>query len=178
MALTESEPIELGTKAPDFALPAAEGGTLRLSDCEATHGLVVMFICNHCPYVIAIEARLVELANDYASKGVGFVAIMSNDVARYPADGPDKMREKGYPFPYLYDESQEVAKAYGAVCTPDLFVFDSGLQLAYHGRLDDSWKDPAAVTRRDLRLALDSLLAGESPSAEQIPSMGCSIKWK
>lgn len=178
MALTESEPIALGTPAPDFALPEAKGGTVRLSDCRQAHGLVVMFICNHCPYVIAIESRLVELANDYDARGIGFVAIMSNDVARYPDDAPDKMADKGYPFSYLYDESQEVAKAYGAVCTPDLFVFDGSLQLAYHGRLDDNWKDPTAVTQRDLSLALDALLAGQPPAAQQIPSMGCSIKWK
>ena len=182
MALLESEPIPLGTKAPDFALPATDGTTCSLADFSDKKGLVVMFICNHCPYVIAVEDRLLDLGRDFVPRGIGFVAVMSNDAARYPADGPAKMAErvaeKAYPFPYLYDESQDVARAYGAVCTPDIFVFDRNLALAYHGRIDDSWKDASAATQHEMRDALDAIAEGRAPKTEQWPSMGCSLKWK
>ena len=130
----------------------------------------------------AVEDRLIDLGNEYGKQGVGFVAVMPNDVERYPADAPDKMAErvveKGYPFPYLFDENQDVARAYGAVCTPDLYVFDGDLALAYHGRIDDNWKNPGEVTRHEMRAALDALVAGEPLPEEQFPCMGCSIKWK
>ena len=182
MALTESEPIALGTRAPDFELPGIDGKTFSLDSFSGANGLVVMFICNHCPYVIAVEDRLVELGRSFIPPGVAFVAIMPNDVERYPDDAPDKMKqrsdEKGYPFPYLYDESQATARAYGAVCTPDIYVFDADLELAYHGRIDDNWKEPAAVTKRELAAAIEAIVGGEKPSQEQNPTIGCSIKWK
>ena len=182
MALTESEPIALGTRAPDFELPGIDGKTFSLDSFSGANGLVVMFICNHCPYVIAVEDRLVELGRSFIPQGVAFVAIMPNDVERYPDDAPDKMKqrsdEKGYPFPYLYDESQATARAYGAVCTPDIYVFDADLELAYHGRIDDNWKEPAAVTKRELAAAIEAIVGGEKPSQEQNPTIGCSIKWK
>jgi thiol-disulfide isomerase/thioredoxin len=143
--------------------------------------LVLMFICNHCPYVKAIEERLLTLGRDYRSKA-HFLAICSNDCNDYPEDAPaelaKRVREKNYPFPYLIDESQEVARAYGAVCTPDLYVYDSQHRLAYRGRLDDSWRAPEKVQHQELKQALDSLLAGSPAPSEQNPSMGCSIKWK
>jgi peroxiredoxin len=182
MALTYSPPVELGALAPSFTLPATDGQTYSLDHFSDAQALVVMFICNHCPYVIAVQQRLIDLANDYAPQGVAFVAISSNDATRYPDDSFEKMaqvaQELGYPFPYLYDESQEVAQAYGAVCTPDLFVFNAQHQLAYRGRLDDNWKDASAVTSHDLRDALDALLSNQAPPTEQKPSMGCSIKWR
>jgi hypothetical protein len=141
-----------------------------------------MFICNHCPYVQAVEDRLIALANTFQARGVGFVAIMSNDVTRYPDDHPTRMKQraaqKHYPFPYLYDETQEVARAYGAACTPDLFLFDGQRALVYHGRLDDSWKDPTQVKREYLGDAITAVLDGKKPDSEQLPCMGCSLKWK
>lgn len=141
-----------------------------------------MFICNHCPYVQAIEDRLIDLQREFAAESVQLVGICSNDAVNYPDDSPANLKkrwqEKGYGFPYLVDEDQSVAKAYGAVCTPDLYVFDETRRLAYHGRLDDSWKEPDKVTRRDLADAIRTLLAGKPVQSEQIPSMGCSIKWK
>jgi len=182
MALTESEPIPLGTRAPAFQLPGIDGKTYSLDSFAGAKGLVVMFICNHCPYVVAIEDRLIELGRSFIPRGIEFVAIMPNDVEHYPDDAPDKMKErsdeKGYPFPYLYDESQATARAYGAVCTPDIYVFDAGLELAYHGQIDDNWKEPAAVTKRELAGALEAIAAGKKPSEEQNPTIGCSIKWK
>ncbi len=142
----------------------------------------VFFYCNHCPYAKAIEGRLLELEKDYRDRGFRFVAISANDAATYPDDSFANMKkrsdERGYGFPYLYDESQSVARAFGAVCTPDLYVFDRDRKLAYHGRLDDSPMDAAKVKRRELREAVDALLAGRSPEAHQNPSIGCSIKWK
>jgi hypothetical protein len=141
-----------------------------------------MFICNHCPYVKAVEDRLIELQRQYGPRGVQLVGICSNDAATYPDDAFDRLaerwRQKDYGFPYLHDESQQVARAFGAVCTPDIYVFDRERQLAYRGRIDDSWKDPSKVTRRDLAGALDALLAGGRPSADQKASIGCSIKWR
>ncbi|MDP3919330.1 MAG: thioredoxin family protein [Candidatus Omnitrophota bacterium] len=182
MVLLHSDKRSLGQPAPDFQLRGVDGNDYSLSSFSDSRVLVVMFICNHCPYVVAIEDRLIELQRDYSGKGVQLVGICANDPTDYPDDSPDNLRkrwvEKSYGFPYLVDEVQDVARAYGAVCTPDLFVYDANRKLAYHGRLDDNWKDPGSVKKRDLREALDALLAGRAPGAEQTPSMGCSIKWK
>jgi thiol-disulfide isomerase/thioredoxin len=182
MALMESETLSLGSAAPEFALPGTDGETYSFDSFPDSKTYVVMFICNHCPYVQAIEDRLLDLGRELGPKGAAFFGVMSNDVASYPADHPDRMREqvlaKGYPFPYLYDENQDMARAYGAVCTPDIFVFDGERKLAYHGRVDDNWKDASAVTRHELRDALNALLAGDKPSDEQLPTIGCSLKWK
>jgi peroxiredoxin len=168
-------------QAPDFELPATDGNSYSLASFDEADVLVVMFICNHCPYVKAVRQRLVELAEDKAAESVAFAAISSNDAKNYPEDSFDKMKEVaeefGFPFPYLYDETQQVARKYGAVCTPDFFVFDEDRQLRYRGRLDDNWKDASKVTRHDLRDAIDTLLSGETPDADQVPSRGCSIKW-
>ena len=180
MALIETS-SPLGMRAPDFDLLATDGGRYARDDFEESKVLVVMFICNHCPYVKAVNQRLIDLADSYDTE-VAFVAICSNDAERYPDDGFDRMKEVaeqlGFPFPYLWDETQRIAEDYGAVCTPDFFVFDDDRELAYRGRLDDSWKDANAVTQQDLRLAIDALLRGERPSDQQHASMGCSIKWK
>ncbi len=182
MALTYSTPLVLGTPAPDFQLPGTDGHTYSLASFTSAPALVVVFTCNHCPYARALEDRLIATARAYADRGVRFVAISANDANAYPEDSFAKMREraeaKGYPFPYLYDESQQVAKAYDAVCTPDLYIFDAQQKLAYHGRFDDNWKDPNQVTRRDLELALDQALAGKPVDFDQLPSMGCNIKWR
>lgn len=184
MALTESNMLDLGIKAPDFNLPdTISGKNISLADVATDKATVVMFICNHCPYVIHVNEEVVRLANEYKAKGVGFVAISSNDVEKYPMDSPEKMKEHaaevGYPFPYLYDESQEVARAYDAACTPDFYVFDGDQVLVYRGRLDDSRpKSGTPLTGRDLRTALDAVLAGEPVSEVQYPSAGCNIKWK
>lgn len=182
MALLESQAITLGSPCPDFRLPSVEGGVLGRDDFKDKKTLVVMFICRHCPYVVAVEERIVELRREYAGRGVQFVGICSNDPTDYPEDAPaslaERAREMDYGFPYLVDETQQVARAFDAVCTPDLYVYDAERRLAYHGRIDDSWKDAEQVTRRELAVALDRLLAGEAPEAEQQPSMGCSIKWK
>jgi peroxiredoxin len=173
----------LGMAAPAFSLhDAVSGRTAALQDLCSDKATVVMFICNHCPYVKHVQAELVRLAKDYQPRGVAFVAISSNDARNYPEDAPDKMKTEaqraGYPFPYLYDESQAVARAYGAACTPDFFLFDGALELAYRGRLDESTPgNGKPVTGRELRSALDDLLAGRAVSREQQPSLGCSIKW-
>jgi len=178
----ETPPPALGTPCPDFRLPGVDGKTHARDDFAASPVLVVMFICNHCPYVKAVEDRLIELQRQYGPRGVQLVGICSNDAATYPDDAFDRLaerwRQKDYGFPYLHDESQQVARAFGAVCTPDIYVFDRERQLAYRGRIDDSWKDPSKVTRRDLAGALDALLAGGRPSADQKASIGCSIKWR
>ncbi|HNZ18658.1 MAG: thioredoxin family protein [Candidatus Hydrogenedentes bacterium] len=183
MALTASTMLSLGTAAPDFCLPDTEGAKVALSDFDGNRVLLVMFICNHCPYVKHVRHELARLGRDYASRGVGMVAINANDAAAYPEDSPEKMRAEkasaGYPFPYLYDETQEVAKAYGAACTPDFFVFDGDRRLAYRGQLDDARPgNGEPVTGHDLRAALDALLAGQPVAETQRPSMGCNIKWK
>ncbi len=184
MALTESTMLPLGTKAPDFRLPdTISGNKVSLKEIASENATVVLFICNHCPYVIHVNPEIVRLSNEYAPKGVSFVAINSNDVENYPADSPVKMREtaerEGYCFPYLYDESQEVAKAYDAACTPDIYVFDGNLKLAYRGRLDASRPNSEVpLTGADLRAALDAILAGEPVPEKQFPSAGCNIKWK
>lgn len=183
MAVTLSNMMELGTVAPDFKLlDTVSDKTLQLSDLKSDVATVVLFICNHCPYVKHINAKLVEVANEYQKKGVQFVAISSNSVETHPQDGPEFMKqtakEQNYPFPYLYDESQEVAKAYQAVCTPDLFVFDGDLKCVYRGQFDNSRPNKGKATGADLTSALDAIIAGEKVSEEQKPSMGCNIKWK
>ena len=183
MAAVESTMLPLGTKAPEFSLPDTEGKTVSLADFTGKRGLLVMFICNHCPFVKHIRAELAKAGREYQEKGVGVVAIMSNDAANYPDDRPEKMKEEarnaGYTFPYLYDATQAVAKAYHAACTPDFFLFDQDLKLVYRGQLDDSRPgNGKPVTGADLRAALDALLSGKPALAPQKPSIGCNIKWK
>jgi peroxiredoxin len=184
MALTPSKMLALGTKAPDFSLlNTVSGQTLSLPELRAERATVVMFICNHCPYVKHVQVALVQLASDYQPRGVNFVAISSNDAAAYPEDAPDKMKQVaqqfGYPFPYLHDETQAVAKAYDATCTPDFFVFDNELRCVYRGRMDDSTPgNGRPVTGSELRAALDAVVAGKPVGAEQQPSLGCNIKWR
>ena len=189
MALTYSRTITPGTKAPAFDLPAAnppEDAPERrytLDDFADAEALVVVFMCNHCPYVVHIEDALIDVAKAYRPKGVAFVGISANDAEAYPQDAFDEMteraREKGYPFPYLYDESQETAKAYGATCTPDLYVFDRDRKLVYHGRFDATRpRQGMTADGSDLRRALDELLETGTVTTEPFPSMGCNIKWK
>jgi peroxiredoxin len=183
MALTPSTMLTLGTTAPDFRLPDTNGKTVSLVDFKDKPALLVMFICNHCPYVKHIRTGLAQLARDYLPRGIGIVGVNSNDVANYPDDSPAKMKEEaksaGYLFPYLYDESQAVAKAYRAACTPDIYLFDKGRKLVYRGQFDDSRPgNGIPVTGKDLRAALDAVLAGRPVSANQKASMGCNIKWK
>ena len=183
MVRTPSTMLPLGTTAPDFTLPNVDGRILSLADVTGPAGTVVMFICNHCPFVKHVADELARLGREYMPRGVGFVAISSNDVASHPADSPEQMvreaEDRGYPFPYLYDETQEVAKAYHAACTPDFYVFDAGRKLVYRGQLDPSRPgSDVPVTGRDLRAAVDALLAGRPPLTQQIPSLGCNIKWK
>jgi len=173
----------LGTTAPDFNLPDTNGKLVAPADFKELAALVVIFICNHCPYVVHIRAGLAQLARDYAPKHVGFVGINSNDVKNYPADSPAKMKDEvkvaGYIFPYLFDESQAVAKSYRAACTPDIFLFDRGRRLVYRGQFDASRPgNGIPVTGKDLRAALDAILAGRTTSEFQAPSIGCNIKWK
>ncbi|MCC7406656.1 MAG: thioredoxin family protein [Phycisphaeraceae bacterium] len=183
MALTASTMLPLGTTAPDVSLPDTEGKTVSLADYAGSRAYLVMFICNHCPYVKHVAAELARLGRDYMPRGVAVLAINANDVKNYPADSPQNMKKEkqvqGYPFPYLYDQSQEVARAYAAACTPDFFVFDAAKKLVYRGQLDDSRPNSGQpVTGRDLRAALDAVLAGQPAPAEQRPSAGCNIKWK
>lgn len=182
MALTYSQTIPFGSTAHDFSLPGIDGKTYSLASFTGAKALVLIFMCNHCPYVQACWERLVALDNEFGPQGVQFVGINSNDPANYPEDSFEKMKEYahkyGQKFPYLCDASQAVAKAYNAVCTPDIFVYDKNQQLAYHGRIDDNWQQPEKVTRRELAEALEVLIKGEKPSSDQNPSMGCSIKWK
>lgn len=181
MELTTYAGLPLGSKAPDFSLPGVDGKTHSLGSFKDKPILVVAFWCNHCPYVQAWEDRTIATQKDYAPRGVQFVMINANETTNYPEDDFPHMVErakmKGYNFPYLRDESQEVAEAYGAVCTPDFFVFDADRRLRYRGKLDDS-KDPRRVARTHLREALDALLAGKEPPTTFVPPMGCSIKWK
>lgn len=175
--------LPLGTTAPDFKLPDTTGKTVSLADFEDRPALLVLFICNHCPFVKHIRSGLAQVGKDYLSRGAGIVAINSNDVANYPDDSPAKMKDEvkaaGYTFPYLYDEAQVVAKAYRAACTPDIYLFDKNRKLVYRGQFDDSRPGNAApVTGKDLRAALDAVLAGNAVSANQKPSIGCNIKWK
>lgn len=183
MARTPSTMLPLGTLAPDFSLPDFDGRTVSLADFKQAPALVVVFMCNHCPFVKHVAPELARLAKDYQPRGVAFVGINSNDAAAYPDDSPDKMKEeakaRGYTFPYLFDETQKVAQAYRAACTPDFYLFDSGRKLVYRGQLDASRPDSGIpVTGADLRAALDAVLSGKAPSHEQRPSIGCNIKWR
>ncbi|WP_299365706.1 thioredoxin family protein [Winogradskyella sp.] len=184
MALTPSNMLPLGTKAPEFRLIDTKDDQIKsLNELKGDAGTLVMFICNHCPFVIHVNEQLVRLAKDYKVKGIHSIAISSNDVVNYPQDGPDKMKTHAeinqYPFPYLYDETQEVAKAYDAACTPDFFLFDKDLNLVYAGQLDGSRPgNGIAVTGKDLRAAMDALVKNETIDPNQKPSMGCNIKWK
>jgi len=184
MASTPSTMVRLGTKAPDFTLPdTVSGKQLSLTYIKGEIATMIMFICNHCPFVKHVNTELVRLANDYKNKRIGFVAISSNDVINHPDDAPGLMtqvaKQLKYPFPYLYDESQETAKAYDAACTPDFFIYNKGLQLVYRGQLDDSRPgNEIRVTGKDIRHALDCLINNKPVSQEQRPSIGCNIKWK
>lgn len=184
MARTPSEMVTLGQKAPAFDLPdTISGKQISLDNVKDVMATVIMFICNHCPFVKHVNEELVKLANDYKNKGISFVAISSNDAANYPEDAPDKMKEAAlqlqYPFSYLYDETQQVAKAYQATCTPDFFIYDKELQLVYRGQLDDSRPgNGMPVTGKDIRSALDCLINDQPIPELQRPSIGCNIKWK
>lgn len=177
-----SRMVELGSPAPDFVLTDPSGGVWALGKIAGDGPVAVAFICNHCPYVVHIADALAAFASEYKDKGLATVAISANDVHAYPEDAPAKMAEFArthhFTFPYLYDETQETAKAYGAVCTPDLFLFDSKKKLVYRGQFDDTRPGRGAATGADLRAAADAVLAGRKPSADQKPSVGCSIKWK
>ncbi|MHC4575419.1 MAG: thioredoxin family protein [Planctomycetota bacterium] len=183
MAVTASTMLGLGTAAPDFGLPDTAGNIVSLADFEQVPALLVVFMCNRCPFVKHILKTMVELVREYQSKGAAVVGINSNDVVGFPEDRPEMMakvsRESGITFPYLYDETQEVAKAYRAACTPDFFLFDKERKLVYRGQMDDSRPgNNIPVTGRDLRAALDAVLEGRPVAQEQKPSMGCNIKWK
>ncbi len=184
MSLTPTTSIPLGFKAPAFSLSdTVSGKQMTYDDVKGENGTLVMFICNHCPYVIHMHEQLIAIGEEYRSKGVGFVAISSNDVDNYPQDGPELMKklalEKGFPFPYLYDETQEVAKAYDAACTPDFDLFDANDICVYRGRMDESRPgNDIPLTGKDMRAAIDAMLSGEAIEGPQYPSMGCNIKWK
>lgn len=184
MANTPSNMIPLGTQAPDFNLfDTVSQSHVSLQQLKGDTGTVIMFICNHCPFVIHINSQLVKIANDYIKKGIQFIAISSNDVLNYPQDSPEKMKvlaeTENYPFPYLYDETQDVAKAYDAACTPDLYVFNKELKLIYRGQLDDSRPgNGLPVTGKDLKNAMDCLIENKENTSTQKPSIGCNIKWK
>ena len=183
MALTPSTMLPLGTTAPDFQLPDTTGKIISLADFKDRAALIVVFMCNHCPYVVHIRDGLAQFARDYAAKNVGLVGISSNDAENYPADSPAKMRAEvksaGYIFPYLYDETQAVAKSYRAACTPDIFLFDQDRKLVYRGQFDASRPGNfISPTGKHLRAALDAVLAGKKVSENQTASIGCNIKWK
>ena len=184
MARTPSNMLALKTKAPNFSLLDTKSNeTLHLSQLKGDKATVIMFICNHCPFVIHVNTELVKIANEYYTKGINFIAISSNDVTNYPQDGPELMHQhaidNNYPFPYLYDETQEIAKAYDAACTPDFYVFNHELKLVYRGQLDDSRPgNEIPLTGNDLRNALDNILNNEPQTTNQKPSIGCNIKWK
>jgi len=184
MAQTPSNMIPLGTVAPSFnLLNTVNNEYADLQKLKGSKGTIIMFICNHCPFVVHVNSELVVIANYYSEKGLSFIAISSNDAETYPQDGPKQMKihaqEVGYPFPYLYDESQDIARAYDAACTPDLYVFDNELKLVYRGQLDGSRPgNGIPVTGNDLRFALDCLLNNEENIAQQKPSIGCNIKWR
>ena len=184
MARTESNSFENGTLAPEFSLEdVVTGKTMNLQQLKGKNGTVIMFICNHCPFVVHVNKQLVEIANNYLKKGISFIAISSNDAKAYPQDRPELMKQVAanlkYPFPYLYDETQEVAKAYDAACTPDFYVFNADLKATYHGQLDNSRPgNGITVNGEDLRKAIDAILNNEPPLENQKPSLGCNIKWK
>jgi peroxiredoxin len=184
MAATPSNMIPLHTPAPAFSLPdTVSGRTISLDDFKNSRALLVMFLCNHCPFVKHVQAELAAIGRDYQDKGLGIAAISSNDIDTYPQDGPEQMRAEAraaaYTFPYLFDATQEVARAYKAACTPDFYLFDSAQKLIYRGQLDDSRpKSGQPVTGRDLRAAIEAALAGQPVPQRQLPSIGCNIKWK
>ena len=183
MVKTASTMKKIGTPAPEFKLTNIDGRLVGLHDFDEKPALLVIFMCNHCPFVKHVADGLTKLAMDYMPKGVAIVGINSNDAATHPHDSPEQMiheaEQRGYPFAYLYDETQDVAKAYGAACTPDFFLYDRGRQLVYRGQLDASRPgNNIPVTGGDLRAALDAVLAGKSPPEKQIPSIGCNIKWR
>jgi peroxiredoxin len=183
MAKTPSTMLELGTHAPDFSLPDTDGNVVSLHQFEKSPALLVLFICNHCPYVIHIRKELAHLTREFLKKGVAVVAINANDVENYPDDSPEKMavekKHNGYSFPYLFDADQSVAKAYHAACTPDFFLFDGNRRLVYRGQFDESRPgNGIPVTGKDLKAAVESLLTGQPVGKDQRPSLGCNIKWK
>lgn len=184
MAETPSNMLPLGTKAPDFTLPdTVQNRLVSLTDVRSKTATVIMFICNHCPYVKLIQDKIVEVASYYQKQGISFIAINSNNAAKYPADSPENMHKNaehlGFTFPYLFDETQEVARAYQAACTPDFYIFDNNMLCVYRGRFDDATPgNGKVVTGIDLTNALDALTAGETVSQDQKPSVGCNIKWK
>ncbi len=183
MVAVNSTMLPLGTRAPEFQLPDTSGKKVALADLKNAPALLVVFMCNHCPFVKHIRAGLAQLARDYQARGLAMAGISSNDVANYPQDSPAKMAEEarsaGYVFPYLYDETQQVAKAYRAACTPDIYLFDKDQRLVYRGQFDDSRPgNNIPVTGKDLRAAIDAVLAGKPVSTNQKPSIGCNIKWK
>lgn len=184
MAAVESTMVTLGTRAPSFILKSVTGGNVNLVNYASdSKGVVILFICNHCPYVKHLNTKLVDIANEYIQKGIGFIAISSNDIEKYPQDAPEEMKkvaqDEEYPFPYVFDETQEVAKLYEAACTPDIYVYDEKLSLVYRGQFDDSRPgNGIEVTGSDLRRALNNLIDGNDPLENQIPSIGCNIKWK
>jgi peroxiredoxin len=182
MTLLESLQLPMGTPIIDFSLPATDGKTYRSADFSDKKVLIIIFMCNHCPYVHAVIDRLISIQSDYADKGVQLLGINANDSENYPEDSFDAMKdwvvEKGVNFVYLRDESQEVAKAYKAQCTPDIYVYNQSRQLVYHGRIDDNWQDESAVTKQELREALDVILEERPVTDNQRPTIGCSIKWK
>jgi peroxiredoxin len=182
MVLTPSTMLPLGTKAPGFSLPNVDGKNVSLDDFAGAPAYLIIFMCNHCPYVKHVADQLARLGRDYQAKKVAVIGISSNDIGTHPADSPEQMvhevEERGYTFPYLFDETQQVAKDYGAACTPDFFVFDKNQKLVYRGQLDSSRPDSGIpVTGKDLRAALDAVLAGKSVAGDQKPSIGCNIKW-
>lgn len=183
MAATESTMLELGTSAPDFELPQPDGKLVSLANFAAAEGLVVAFISNHCPFVKHIRIGMADFAREYASRGVSMVAINANDISTHPGDSPERMQEEinnfGYCFPYVFDESQDVAKAYHAACTPEFYLFNANRELVYRGRFDAATPgNGEAVTGNELRAATDALLAGSTPDVDQKPGIGCNIKWK
>ena len=182
MALLESTMPPLGTPAHDFSLCGVDSKAHSLKNYSKKIVLVIIFMCNHCPYVKAVLKRIIDLQNDFLGRGVQFIGINPNDAIRYPDDSLENMKiiakENNFSFPYLVDPSQETARLYDAVCTPDLYVYGKDRKLVYRGRIDDNWEHPKKVTQSDLKLALENILTGQPVANEQIPSMGCSIKWK
>ena len=182
MVKTASTMLPLGTAAPDFSLPNVDGRVVSLKEFKGSKGLLVAFICNHCPFVVHLRAEFAKFARDYQAQGIAIVAINPNDAKAYPADAPDKMKAEaesaGYAFPYLFDETQSVAKAYRAACTPDLFLFDGSQRLVYRGQFDDSRPGRGTATGADIRTAIDALLSDKPVNPNQRPSIGCNIKWK
>jgi len=174
--------LKLNDQAPAFNLKGVDGKTHSLDELKGQKGIAVIFSCNHCPYVKAYEDRMIQLAKEYQPKGINFVLINANDPAKYPEDSFENMvrraEEKGYPFPYLHDETQEVPRAYGAERTPEVFLFDSELKLRYHGTIDDNWEDASKATKHYLKDALEALLAGQEPQIQETTPVGCTIKWK